>query len=349
MRTESRLNTQGITMQFQDVVRLLTNRLGFQHDVKRHPEMLADPITKPVIIIGLPRSGTSKLHRMMGADPGVQRPEMWRLFLTSPLPGTEGVKPDARIAVVEQMAAMLQAQFPALMARHAMEAREPDEEIWLHEMTFESAMSSTKTRAPNHRLWMEKRSQRKPYAYMRSLLQYLQWQDGGARGRPWILKSPFHIGELPTLLETFPDATIVYCHRDPRTVVPSFASLIELTHGMHSDEVDPVEIGLDFNQYWGRQTARHLAARRELGEDRIVDVYYEDIRDQPNAVIAKIYAHAGRSITLQAQQAFNDYAARRPEGHFGKHGYTMERHGLSNAKIEAAFSEYIQRFFSSSR
>lgn len=347
LRGEAHLNERGIAMQFHDMVRLLSNRLGFQRDLKAHPELLDEKIEKPIVILGLPRTGTSKLQRMMSADPGVQRLEVWRGFFPAPLPGTAGVTPDPRIALAEEMERTFMALSPELMASHALEAREPDEECWLLEMTFESDLASHKSRAPSHRAWTAERSQLKPYRYMRDLLKYLQWQDGGGRGRPWILKSPLHIGQTPTLFEVFPDATLVFCHRDPRTVIPSYCSVMEANRRIYSDFVDLVEIGDDFMRYWGREITRHLAARRELGEAAIVDVYYEDIRDRPEEVIARAYARAGRELTPLAKQAFADYAARRPEGHFGQHNYTMERYGLSRTLIDATFAEYRERFFPS--
>ena len=282
LRAEGRLNLGGVAAQFQDMVRMLSNRLRFQRDLKAHPEILDEPIERPIVIIGLPRTGSSKLQRMIATDPGVQRLEVWRLMFPAPFSGNRlgsvGAAPDPRITLAEQIEAALTARYPGFMARHPMEAREPDEELWLLEMTFESPISSIKLRAPSHRAWIEGRPQRQPYAYMKSLLQYLQWQDGSARGRPWILKSPCHIGELPTLLELFPDATVVHCHRDPRTVITSFCSLLEITRKMNSDEVDLHELGADYNAYWGHETERGLVARRALGEDRVLDVYYDDIR-----------------------------------------------------------------------
>ena len=344
LRHEARLSPLGVAMQYQDIVRLLSNRLGFQRDLKRHPEILDEPIEKPIAILGLPRTGSTKLHRMICADPGVQRLDTWRLNFPAPLPHSEGLTPDPRIALAEQIEAALSAQFPELMARHPFEAHEVDEEMWLLEMSFASVMTSIKTRAPKHRAWVESRSGLDAYAYMKSLLQYLQWQDGGARGRPWILKSPIHIGQLPTLLATFPDATLVHTHRDPRDVIPSFASLMEAAWNTHSDQVDAVEMGRDFADFWARQTEANLQARRELGEDRVLDVYYDDIHAQPFSAIEAIYARAARPLTADARRAIADYAERRPRHHFGAYRYAMADYGLSRAGIEALFAGYLERF-----
>lgn len=344
LRTTTGLAPRGIVAQFQDIVRMLSNRLLFQRDLNRHPEILDEPIEKPIVIFGLPRTGSSKLQRTIAADPGMQRLEVWRLLFPAPFPGTEGVQPDPRIAMAEQVEQMLKTNFPDMIAGHPMEAREPDEELWLLEMTFESPMSSHKTRAPRHWAWVANRSRRASYAYVRKLLQYLQWQDGGACGRSWVLKSPMHIGELPTVLATYPDATIVHCHRDPRVVMASYAALLEATWLMNVDHVDLHKLGADITAFWAEQVRRNLAARKAIGGERIIDVFYDDIRDRIEDVVADIYRRAGRELTPQARQIMRDYNARRPEGHFGKHRYTLERYGLDNAKVDAAFADYLNRF-----
>jgi hypothetical protein len=179
---------------------------------------------------------------------------------------------------------------------------------------------------------------------MRTMLQFLQWQDGGGRSRPWIMKSPVHLGNLATLLDVFPDATIVHCHRDPRVVVPSFASLLESSRRMGSEKVDLDEIGADMLGLLSRDMRRNLADRKAIGEERILDVQYQEIRDDARSVIARVYEQAGRELTPEASAAFADYDARRPEGHFGKHEYTAERFGLTGDRIAAEFADYYDRF-----
>ncbi len=344
LRESAGLSETGIGATFQDIVRLLSNRLVFVRDSKAHPEMFDDPIVKPIIITGLPRTGTSKLQRMMSADPGVQRLEVWRILFPSPLPGSEGMTPDPRIGLALQYEQLLATHFPKVMARHAMEAMEPDEEWFIMEMTFQSTFSSMKTHAPKHRAYIEKHGQRSSYAHVYKMLQYLQWQDGGARGRPWILKSPAHIGEFENLLLAFPDATVVHCHRDPAKSVTSFASLLECNREIYCSHTDTVQLGSDFNEFFGAATDNNLAFRATHGESHIVDVYYDDIRDHGIDVIAQIYARAGRELTPAARKAFADYEARRPQSHFGTYDYTMERFGLSKEKIHQRFAGYIKRF-----
>ncbi|BDB44271.1 MULTISPECIES: sulfotransferase family protein [Mycobacterium] len=338
MRTTADLNEIGVATQVQDILRLLINRLGFTRDLREHPEILDEELVPPIVILGLPRTGTSKLQRTIASDPGMQRLEVWRLLNPAPMPGD----PQTRIAIGEQFEAMLR-QAPEFMARHPMEAREPDEDLWLMELTFDAPVASHRLHLPNHRKWIADR-QESAYAYLRTVLQYLQWQDGGARGRPWVLKSPMHIGQVAVLHGLFPDATFVQCHRDVYTVLGSYCSLIEVARGMNSDVVDLPALGPDFAQFWGGYTARNLEARKSIPDLDIFDVDYTQIRDDINGVVTEIYRRAGRPITDEAQAAFDAYNARRPEGHFGAHEYKPTRWGVTPDLVRECFTAYLAEF-----
>jgi len=338
MRNTADLNEIGVASQVQDVMRLLVNRLGFTRDVREHPEILDEEVVPPIVILGLPRTGTSKLQRTIASDPGIQRLEVWRLLNPAPMPGD----PQTRIAIGEQFEAMLR-QVPAFMAAHPMEAHEPDEDLWLMEMTFDAPVPSHRLHLPNHRQWIADR-QDTAYAYMRTALQYLQWQDGGGRDRPWVLKSPMHIGQVAILYDLFPDATFVQCHRDVYTVLGSYCSLIEVARAMNCDQVDLTSLGPDFAQFWGAYTARNLAARAAIPGLNIYDVAFEQIRDDIDGVVAEIYRRAGRTVTPEAQAAFDVYNARRPSGHFGAHEYDPSRWGVTPGLVHECFDAYHAAF-----
>ncbi|MGD9659812.1 MAG: sulfotransferase [Porticoccaceae bacterium] len=344
LHREANLNAMGKMMVYGGFIRLLSNRLRYQNDVKSHPHILEEKIEAPIIILGLPRTGTSKLQRVMSADPSVQRLEFWRTINPAPFPGEKPGDPKERIEAGLLVEQTLATQFPGWMARHPMEALEPDEELHIMDMSFECVISWLFSRVPSYYDYISKCDPRPTYDILYKMLQYLQWQDGGGRGRPWIMKSPVHIGALDVLLDTFPDATIVHCHRDPRDVVPSFASLIEEGRKMGSDQVDPVEIGRDMCEYWAEQLDRNLVIRDQLPADRILDFKFEEIVSDVIGVIAKIYKSAGRELTPEALAAFNDYNARRPKGHWGSYEYSADHYGLSLEAIDERYAAYRQRF-----
>ncbi|MCK9505995.1 MAG: sulfotransferase [Porticoccaceae bacterium] len=344
LREEARLNSMGRLIQSSGIVRLLTNRLRYQDDIKRHPEITLESIDAPIIIVGLPRTGTSKLQRILSADPEVQRLEVWRLLNPAPFPGEQPGNPQERIQAGLAAEQLFATQFPGWMARHPMEARAPDEELFIMEMSFESIVTAMLARIPTFRDFALECDPQATYKILYEMLQYLQWQDGGGRGRPWIMKSPVHIGNLPTLFKFFPNATIVHCHRDPYQIMPSFASLIVEGRRMSSDEINPEEIAYEWLNYWANQIDKNLIDRENLSSHRIIDVHFEDIRKDPIAVVKTIYDKAGRVMTPDTIAAFKAYDQSRPEKYWGDYNYTAEQYGLNKVVIDQRFKNYRKKF-----
>jgi hypothetical protein len=183
------------------------------------------------------------------------------------------------------------------------------------------------------------------YRYLADLLRYLQWQDGGRRDRPWVLKSPTHIGNLTAIFEAFPRVTLVHCHRDPVVVVPSFARLFELFWGLFGNQVDPKRIGAVLLELWAAEMARNLEQRAELGPDaRIVDVRFEDIVADPIRVIRGITDGHGHRLSADAEARMLAWERANPADLHGKHEYSLQACGLTAEQITMAFAPYITRF-----
>jgi NAD(P)-dependent dehydrogenase (short-subunit alcohol dehydrogenase family) len=343
---EARLSDMGRVRVSMDLGRMLINRLRFEADRARHPEISEEEIIAPIVVLGFPRTGTTKLQRTLAADPEAQRLEGWRVFNPAPVPSLRKDGIDPRIQIAESIEAALTRHFPRWQAGHPTLAHEPDEEVLLLEMTFQHNVHALRYRVPSYWDYVQGVDQTGPYEYMKSLLKYLQWQDGGGRGRPWILKSPLHLGELDTLLATFPDAVVVHCHRDPREVMASFGALVELARRMSSDELDLKEIGRHAMAYLGWHIERHLTMRDRLGRERIVDVCFGDICADIDGVVDEIYASAGRVVSPEARNAFKAFNDRHTAGHFGRHEYTLERYGLSSTEVAEQFAPYMDRFAS---
>ena len=344
LREEANLHEGGKIGQSQEIIKLLVNRLRYIEDVKKHPEILEEKIAAPIVVAGLPRTGTSKIQRVLSADPDVQRLEVWRLLNPAPFPGEDLSNPVERIAFAEQVEEVFRTQFPGWMARHPMEAQEPDEELFIMEMSLESAVSAMLARAPTFLKFANQCDPRPTYKLLHEMLQYLQWQDGGARGRPWIMKTPVHIGYMDTLFEFFPDATVVHCHRDPVKTVPSFATTIYELRKTTTDQLDAEEIGQEWFNYWADLTDNYLAVRDKLPHDQIVHATFEDICNNPLAVVEKVFAKAGRKLTPEAIASCSEYNERRPAHHWGAYEYTLQEFGLNEAEINERFKDYRALF-----
>jgi hypothetical protein len=213
------------------------------------------------------------------------------------------------------------------------------------ELTFE-AVSYWRTRVPDFQAWVRTRPRHTTYEYLRRMLQYLQWQQGGKQGRSLVLKSPLHVGNLDMVAEHFPRATVVHCHRDPRVAMPSTARLYELMRRMATDVVDLRAIGDEVLKFWGDAAAANLAQRRELaGQLPIIDVRYEEILDDPLTAIRSILAVRELEITGSAIEAVQQWEAENPQHAHGRHRYEAAVYGLNDARIERTFADYLEHFY----
>lgn len=342
---ETALSPIGLMAFKADMHRMLVNRLRFEEDLRLHPEILDEDIADPIVILGLARTGTSKLQRMMSADPHVQALYFWRLFNPARFPDADPDAPDPRIEVARQASGMLQALSPGFMAAHPTLAEEVDEELLLLMFTFENIVHYLTTPAPGYYQWIVKRKLHGSYRYMGRLMKYLQWQDGGKKGRPWIMKSPLHLGNLDALLEVFPKATLIHCHRDVSEVIGSYCNLNEAAWRLKMDQIDLPDSGRAMLEVWSTEMNKYLESRKALapGVD-IYDATYAQIEADPMAIIREIYWRAGRPMGKDSEQALRKWNENNPKGRFGKNVYSLERYGLTREVVESAFSDYIKQF-----
>lgn len=344
--TEAGLGPEGFAATSMEVVGFLTNRLIHRRDQKAHPEIANEDVSDPIVIMGLPRTGTTKLQRVLACDPGLQSLPLWKAINPAPLPGSENATgPDPRIAIARQQSETISRMFPGFMASHPMQAEEPEEEILLVQMTFEARGTGLMFRVPKYIEWLDKRPARYQYEYLRDILRYLQWQDGGRRGRPWVLKSPPHLARTDEMFETFPGATVIRCHRDPVEVIPSLCKFMvdfRTAHGVAS--VDRVELGRHMLDFCAHEWARHLTLMDKLPVDRIIDIQYKRIVSDMSGVVKEIYDHRGVKLSAETAAHMRDWEQKNPLHGFGSYKYTLEQYGLTVDQVDAAFAGYLQRF-----
>ncbi|ASW87748.1 sulfotransferase family protein [Mycobacterium intracellulare] len=344
--TELNLGANGVAAEQAYAHRILVNRLRFHRDLREHPEIASEVVSDPIIIVGLPRTGTTKLQRVMSLDPSVQPLMLWQALNPAPVPATKNDGRDPRIDLAAEMMGALDAESPDFKAIHTLKPEEPDEDVWLHDFAFEAL--GTATRVGSFTLAKELGKgdhQRHVYEYEKSLLQYLQWQNG--TNGPWILKSPVHIGNLATMTEVFDGATIVHCHRDPRVAIASTLSgldgLRQMLTGCPAEDLKA--FGEGWLQFWAAETAKNLNQRHTLAERiRIVDVAYEDIRRDTIGVIEQVYRACGRSLTPNAARLMERWEQQNPQNKFGSHEYSLDRYGLTDGQVETAFADYSIQF-----
>jgi hypothetical protein len=234
---------------------------------------------------------------------------------------------------------------PELIAAHPMDAHAPDEEIMLVEHSFLSTNPEAFCRVPSFGAWREQQDLAPGYAYLDRLLRLLQWHKRrrGERAERWVLKTPFHLGYIDVLLRTFPDARIVWPHREPAQCIPSLASLIHSLRVLGSDHVDPADVGREWGAKFGRAIGRCMDIRQRH-EDRFLDLRYEDLVADPLAQAARIYAFAGIDLPDEVVARMRQWAVENAREKRPVHRYTLERFGFAEGQLEREFARYRERF-----
>ncbi len=326
------------------LIRALTNRLRLEDALTDHPAIAAEPIAGPIVIIGLPRSGTTKLHRIIAADPGMQKLLLWQLLSPVPLANAPPAGPDPRIAQAEAYTQALRDNAPDLYAAHPMAATEPDEDIFALEVTGYNYINCSTVPAPAYKAWLDQQSFTPVYQWLKRILQVQQY-FGGQPGRPWVLKAPQHMGFLPELFSVFPDATIVHCHRDPKITVASYIAMITAARRGSCAIADPADVGRYALTFWGEHTRRYLTSRAALAADHnFVDLAYNAIVADSLACAERIYTTAGLALPAASRAAMHAWEASNAQHKHGKHSYNLADANLTPGDIAKEFAEYSRLF-----
>jgi Sulfotransferase family len=338
---EAVINDMGLFAVTSRIHHTLVNRLRFERDLAEHPEILDEEIVAPIVITGLPRSGTTTLQRRLAADPANQNPASWRLFSPAPLPNPVEGERDARIDLALMVEELARAQSPELWAAHPFPALEAEEELLLQLLTYQSPANALQTPTRSFDAWLKTHPRTSLYEYTRRLFQYLQWQDGGGRRRPWVMKTPYHLGNLRVLFDVFPDATVVHCHRDMATSVASSARLYEILRLSATDAVDRVALGKEILTLWADEWDANLDQRPRCPQDQLLDVSFKSIVSDAVGVAEAIYAHRGATLTDVGRAAIHAWGDENPRGKHGEHRYELADYGLSQTDIDTAFDQYL--------
>jgi hypothetical protein len=343
---EAPLNAFGIALMRGAVVKSLVTRLRAVDWFTRHPEIAQEHIEAPIVVVGMMRSGTTLLQRVLAADPRHYSALGWEVNEPAPRPGTRWDQPDPRIADAEAADEQLRMLAPDLYAIHPMDAHKAEEEIMILADAFLSHVPEASCHVPRYRAWLNEQDFTPAYRHLERMLQLLQWQKkqrGQYRGR-WVLKTPAHLGYLDTLVRVFPEAHIVHLHRDPVATITSGASLNTTLWRMHQDDVDPCVVGRQWIERMSWANRRAMVSRERFEDDRFTDVWFRDALADPLAQVERIYDDIGIKLTSDARAAMKawlDADAREPRA---PHRYTPEQFGLTAGAIRDEFAEYIERY-----
>jgi hypothetical protein len=334
------LSAAGRVAAYAQLVGLLKNRLYLRDFLHRHPDAAATPVDAPIIICGLPRTGTTHLHNLMGADPALRSLPYWEANEPVPVPGEE---PDQRQARTAAGLDFLNAAMPHFVRMHEMTVDHVHEEIAILQMAFASQVFESLGFLGRYRDWVISTDQTPAYEYLRLGLSVLSYQRG--TGKRWVLKSPQHLEQFAVLRSVFPDATYAVTHRNPVDVCVSLATMMTYLARLSIDRPDPVAIG----GYWIDRIEtvlrRCVEDRELLPATQSIDVRFDEFMTDDVAMVERIYALAGQPFAASSRAALASYQEGHPRGRHGGVIYDLEADfGCSHAALAERFRFYTDRF-----
>jgi sulfotransferase family protein len=325
-----------------DVVRFLSNLLRLRDKERQNPGVLEQPIERPIFIAGLPRSGTTFLHTLLAQDPANLVPRVWQLIHPYPL-AEPGSGRDLRLRRVARQLRLFGIIAPEFRRMHPIDANSPQEcsEITAH--LFASLRFDTTYHIPRYRRWLDQTGHLDAYRFHKRFLQHLQHQ--AARGGRWVLKCPDHVFALAAIHAVYPDARLVFVHRDPLAVLLSVARLTEVLRRPFTRRLDKIEIGRQDSDRWLAATELMIAAAEEQAfAEPIFHVHYLDLVRNPVDTVAALYRHFGGNLDPEAAARIGRLVEAKPNGGYGVHGSRLEEYGLDAALERERYARYMAHF-----
>ena len=335
LETEAELTPLGLSATQRYLRRLCSVRLRLDDAA----DGLA-PIEAPIVVVGLPRSGTTVVHRMLAADPALRAPEGWEFLMPLPAPRPETFEADPRIDEMAEELTFPQSVAQGLSTIHTYSARMPKECLSAMAFSFRSEEFISRYNVPSYAEWLQSCDMTPAYTAHRQVLQILQQHMPPRR---WVLKSPVHLQSLPELLTAYPDATLVFTHRDPAPMLASVSSLIATLRSAFSDTIDPVTIGrYHYDLY--RRSLDQLVTQTEAGAfDHIptAHIQHADIVADPQDAATSLYDQLGLVVPQPVLDQATAEAASTRQDSVGAHQYDPADFGLGET---TGFDRYRQTF-----
>lgn len=334
-RREADFTPLGATMTRHYLLGGLVARLLSEAAWKRYPTSASVAIERPIFVTGLPRTGTTALHRLLGADPAHQGLELWLAEYPQPRPAREEWESYPEYRRLRAYYAKAHQENPEFLGLHYI-AEDVLEECWqllrqsVHSVSYESL-----AHVPSYAQWLQKQDWTPSYRRHRRNLQLIGLNDVGKR---WVLKNPSHLHSLDAILAVYPDALIVQCHRPPETLLASMCSLAQHSTEGWSNTFVGDQIGKNVLETWALAIERFNIARASHNPDQFCDVDYFDFVADPVATAHNVYRHFGLPLTDDAVLAIEQASAEGKEGPGApKHRYSLTDYGLTAEEVRARF------------
>jgi hypothetical protein len=344
LAADAQLNDIGRLISNERMLLHTVNRLNYVNDRGRIPEIADQEIVKPVFIIGMPRTGTTILHDICAQDPASRAPLTWEVMFPSPPPETATFGSDPRIAMCEATMPARDAQLPGFDAIHPMGAQLTQECVVLMGEAMCTPLFHNQFRVPTYQDWVDHEADWSDVYHVHyRQLQHLQAHHGGDR---WVLKTGAHLWGLDQLLATYPDARIVFTHRDPVKSMTSYASLTSIVRGVGSDSVDPAEVAADWTARLRRVLLKGIDVRQAQEYPRAIfyDMFFPDFIVDQFREVEKVYEAFDLNLSGAAADRMRAFIEDNPPGKHGIHRYEPEEFGVDPDTVRSEFAAYIEHF-----
>lgn len=333
---DARLTTIGRLALRQHILSALNTRL-LEEDHRRRRAVEADQAEiRPMVIMGLPRSGTTLLHRLLALMPGARGLAYWEV--------RNPIRPrgrDRRRQQARRQLALLDLLAPGFQAMHRVAADDPEECWFLLDSSMTSAAFWLTAPVYGYLDWFLEQDQSAGYARYRDHLLRFSAERPGER---LVLKAPIHTLNPGLLRQALPQATIVQTHRDPVACVNSANSLMREVQGAVTDHVDRPRLGRANLALLSRATARCMADRSGWRDDPVIDVHYDDLVADPLRVVGEILTRSGEAFSAEHERRVRRYLLNDPASPPGSHRYRSSDFDLRDDEIRQAFTGYLEQF-----
>ena len=346
---EAKLTPCGRLLARTNILRILKHRLLLEDLLQRHPEILERELGDPVVIVGLARSGTTRLHRLLAADERFLHLKSWESVNPVPWPESftaqaEG-QPDPRIENIDKALKAVLYLSPQIAAVHPLGTMEVEEELGLIQHAFASQIFEIIAWAPTFARYIEEHEQHFAYEYMVTLLKVISWFRNDPPGKPWVLKTPQHMQDLDALIKVFPGARLIFPHRDPIKVVGSVCSTVWNSVVRDSKFIPPEEVGHTWLAKVERMLHKTMSVRgSSIPPEQQFDILYADISSDWESAMASVYQFLDMPMTEQARAGMADFLAGNAQHKHGLHKYDLADFGLDRDQVHERPAFYRERY-----
>ncbi len=337
--------TEGTTGYFEQVItQILVNRLQVTQLIKDHPEILDETINAPVFILGLPRTGTTITHTLMALDP---LSRFLRNFESAsalcPPPSLMPPEPDPRIQAGHDAMEGMYSMGPELRGINGINfmalGTAECQNLMAHE--FVHAGWSAGSSLFGHGNWMGSCDMSQAYLWHKRLLQMFQWKSPNDR---WVLKAPLHLFGLGALVKTYPDARIIFTHRNPFDAMMSGVSMVSHWTRFTTGQVDIPAIADWYPALWAKGLKRALAVRKNLRKDQVIDIFHTDLSQNPVGSMKTIYDHFDIPFSRTIEKRIRIWLGDNPRSTFGSHSCNPDELGMDRDREKERFGFYLKQF-----